>query len=420
MSAAEGVVLVIGCGRRPYREYLLASAATRHPLWLFNESEITWQHEHVVGGTVVDLLDLQALLTAARGLAADRPVLGVLSWDEMLIVNTARVADVLGLPGPGLSGVESCRDKVRGRRVLAAAMIDQPVSAYVRDQARAVAAAERIGYPVIVKPRGLAASFGVRLVGDAEGAAEAFRVAESASQVAAPAYRGGALVEEYLDGPEVSIDGAAVNGRYIPLFIARKTMSPPPYFEETGHTVDAADELLADRQLLDMLARAHLAIEFRYGITHTEVKLTKRGPVIVEINGRIAGDLIPLLARYSTGIEPGAAAVSVALGVSPQVPPAAAGRCAGVRFAYPPHDCVVESVSVPPARPDQGLLASVALADPGTTLELPPAGFISRHAYLIASGRDAGECTAVLDRALSEVRLAAHPLAPSLSVAPGG
>lgn len=51
MSAAESVVLVIGCGRRPYREYLLASAAARHPLWLLSESEITWQHEYVLGGT---------------------------------------------------------------------------------------------------------------------------------------------------------------------------------------------------------------------------------------------------------------------------------------------------------------------------------------------------------------------------------
>jgi biotin carboxylase len=420
MSADEGVVLVIGCGRRLYRQYLLASAAARHPLWLFNESEITWQHEYVHGATVVDPLDREAVLAAAGDLAAARPVLGVLSWDEMLIVNAAHVANDLGLPGPGISGVESCRDKVRGRRVLAAAGVDQPLSEYVHDEARAVAAAGRIGYPVIVKPRGLAASFGVRLARDAEGVREAFRVADSASQIAAPAYRGGALVEEYVGGPEISIDGAAVNGRYIPLFVARKTVSPPPYFEEIGHTVDGADELLADPRLLDMLASAHRAIGFRYGITHTEVKLTGRGPVIIEINGRIAGDLIPMLARYATGIEPGAAAVSVALGAAPQVPSSVPGRCVGVRFAYPPEDCVVESVSVPQARPDEGLLASVALAGPGTRLQLPPAGFISRHAYLIAGGRDAAECAAVLDKALSQVRLAAHALAPSLSAAPSG
>jgi biotin carboxylase len=417
MSADEGVVLVIGCGRRLYRQYLLASAAARHPLWLFNDSEVTWQQEYVLGSAVLNLLDRATLLAAARELAAARPVLGVLSWDEMLIVNTAHVASELGLPGSGVNGVESCRDKLRGRRVLATAGIDQPLSEYVHDETQAVTAAERIGYPVIVKPRGLAASFGVRLVGDPEGVREAFRVADSASQVAAPAYRGGALVEEYLSGPEISIDAAVVNGRYIPLFIARKTVGPPPFFEEVGHCVDGADELLADSRLMDMLASAHRAIEFRYGVTHTEVKLTGRGAVIVEINGRIAGDLIPLLAKYATGMEPGTAVVSVALGVPPEIPPAV-HRCAAVRFAYPPRDCVVESVSVPEASPDDGLLVSVALAGPGTKLELPPAGFISRHAYLIAAGRDAAQCTTVLDKTLAEVRLTAHALMPSLSAAP--
>jgi biotin carboxylase len=419
MRSDEGVVLVIGCGRRQYRQYLLASAAARHLLWLFNDSEITWQREYVRGSTILDLLDGDAVLAAARALAATRPVLGVLSWDEMLIVNTAHVAGELGLPGAGASGVQSCRDKARSRRVLTAAGIAQPLAEFVRAETQAVTAAERIGYPVIVKPRGLAASYGVRLAGDAEGVREAFRVADWASQVAAPAYRGGALVEEYLDGPEISIDAAVVNGRYIPMFIARKTVGPQPYFEETGHSVDGADELLADPKLLGMLASAHRAIEFRYGITHTEVKLTARGPVIVEINGRMAGDLIPLLARYATGLEPGAAAVSVALGVPPEIPPAAQ-LCASVRFAYPPQDCVVESVSVPTARPDDGLLASVALAGPGTRLELPPAGFIARHAYLIAAGRDAADCAAVLDKALREVRLTSHALTPSLSVAPSG
>ena len=49
---------------------------------------------------------------------------------------------------------------------------------------------------------------------------------------------------------------------------------------------------------------AHRAIGFRYGITHTEVKLTGRGPVIVEINGRLAGDLVPMLPGTRPGSSP--------------------------------------------------------------------------------------------------------------------
>jgi biotin carboxylase len=410
MTSAEGVVLVIGCGRRLYREYLLSSAAARHPLWLFNDTELTWQLEHVRGGTVVDLLDRDAVLAAAGELAARMPVLGVLSWDEMLIVNTAHVANELGVAGAGINGVEGCRDKARNRRVLGGSGVAQPQFGFARDQAQAVAAAERIGYPVVVKPRGLGASIGVVLAADAEAVRDGFRAAEAVSRLAAPAYEGCALVEEYLAGPEFCIDGAVVDGHYTPLFLARKMVGMSPYFEELGHVVDPADELLSDRQLLATLAAAHRAIEFRNGITCTEVKLTGRGPVIVEINGRLAGDMVPLLARHATGIEPGAVAVEVALGLQPTIPCPAAPRCVGVRFAYPPQDCVVESVSVPRCRPDDGLLAAVALVEPGAKLELPPAGFISRHAYVICAGRDPGECAARLDTALAQVRLTASPL----------
>lgn len=412
MNTDDGVVLVIGCGRHRYREYLLESAASRHPLWLLDSAELSWQRKYVRGGTVVDVLDRDALLSAARELARAMPVRGVFSWDEMLIVNTAHVAAGLGLPGSGINGVEGCRDKARNRRVLAAAGIAQPQFALVSNEAAAAAAGLRIGYPVVVKPRGLGASIGVVLAQGADQVRQAFRAAEAVSRLAAPAYEGCALIEEYLTGPEFCIDGAVTQGRYRPLYVAHKTVGMHPWFEETGHIVDAADPLLSDPQLLATLELAHEAIEFRDGITHTELKLTERGPVIVEINGRLGGDFIPLLARYASGIEPGAVAVDVAMGRQPQVPQNPPQRYVGIRFAYPPRSCVVDSVSVPPPSPDDGVLEAGILVDPGAKLELPPDGFISRHAYVICAASGRGECAALLDKTLSQVRLAARPLTP--------
>ena len=403
----EGVVLVIGCGIRPYREYLLSSAAARHPLWMFSTSELTWQKDHVRGGTVLDLDDQNTVISAARELAATMPVLGVLSWDEALIVTTAHVAHELGLRGAGVNAIEGCRDKPRSRRALSAVGVSQPQFEFVASEADAVAAARRIGYPVVIKPRAGGASIGVSLAEDAETVRDAFRVADEASLHGAVAYRGGALIEEYLAGPEISIDGAIVDGAYLPLFLARKKVGMYPYFEEFEHIVDAVDELLTDPRLIRTLAMAHKAIDFRNGVTHTEVKLTDRGPVIVEINGRLGGDLIPLLGRYATGIDPGAVVVDVALGRQPEVR-RTQNRCVGVRFAYPRRNCIVEAVSVP----DNGVLQAAALVEPGAAMRLPPAEFISRHAYVICAGHDPYDCAAELDKALSEVRLTATPLLP--------
>src|SRR5439155_15171356 len=115
-------------------------------------------------------------------------------------------------------------------------------------------------------------------------------------------------------------------------------------FEEVGHIVDPRDPLLQDRELMDLLTRAHRALGLRHAITHTEVKLDSGA--IVEVNGRLGGDLIPYLGKLATGIDPGAVAADVAVGVRPTIEPEP-GETLGIRFAYPPRDCRVLQISVP-------------------------------------------------------------------------
>lgn len=403
-GANDGMVLVIGCGMQRYREYLLSSAATRRELWLFNANEPTWQRGYLAGSTVLDLYDRDAVVAAARELAVKRRVVGVLSWDETLIVTAAHVAEALGLPGPGVDGIEGCRDKHRTRRLLAAAGLPQPAFAWASSEQDAMAAAERIGYPVVVKPRGMGASIGVVLAEDEAEVRSAFHIAEDSSYDGATSYQGGALVEEYLRGQEISVDSAVVDGECLPMFLARKSVGMYPYFEELGHIVDPGDPLLSDPALLHVLRAAHEAIGLGFGITHTEVKLTERGPVIVEVNGRLGGDLIPLLGLLATGIDPGVAVVDVATGGRPDLT-VDRRRPVGIRFGYPPQDCVVESVSV--AEPDEasGLLRTAVLADAGTELRLPPGGYLARYAYAICTGADPSAVAAALTSAIGRMRL---------------
>src|SRR5947209_12082197 len=163
----------------------------------------------------------------------------------------------------------------------------------------------------------MGASIGVARVDSPGDLAAAFAVAEAASHGGAPAYEGGVLVEEYLRGPEISVDGAVFDGRYRPFFIAHKQVGFPPYFEEIGHVVDAADPLLVDPELNRVLAAAHRALGLRFAMTHTELRFTDRGPAIIEVNVRLGGDLIPYLGKLATGLDPAHIAVDVARGVRP-------------------------------------------------------------------------------------------------------
>src|SRR5207247_3018677 len=99
---------------------------------------------------------------------------------------------------------------------------------------------------------------------------------------------------------------------------------------------------------------------------------------------RIGGDLIPYIGREATGIDAGAVAFAIATGAATGVT-ASRRRCVGIRFCYPPHDCRVVAVRLPPPDPAAGLLAAEPLAAPGETVRLPPRGYEERHAHVICT-----------------------------------
>jgi biotin carboxylase len=237
----------------------------------------------------------------------------------------------------------------------------------------------------------------------------AFGVAMGAATVDQSRYGGGAIVEGYVGGPEISVDAAVHKGEYLPLFVARKQTSDQPYFEEVGHIVDADDPLLHDTDLMDILARAHRALGVADGITHTEVRLTDRGPLIIEVNGRLGGDLIPFLGRTATGIDPGEILFAVTVGHRPVIAPTQ-HAVAGIRFGYPDRDCLVHKVTVPTDAP--GLVIASPMIDPGTTLRLPPGGYLARHSFVVCAADDRTTRAQRLDAAAAMVRIDADPVDP--------
>ncbi|WP_280268434.1 ATP-grasp domain-containing protein [Nocardia wallacei] len=414
MNATNDALLAVGSGLPLYREYLVRSAHARAralglDLVLLNNIEPTWQRAYFDDITVANLFDHQILADQARRIARRRSIVGVLCWDEPLVQPAADLADEFGVPGLTAAGVRGCRNKHRTRSVLTAAGLLQPRFELTHTLEQARAAADRIGYPVVVKPQALGASMGVVLARDRAELDSGFGVAAGASAIGDEPYRGTALVEQYAIGPEISIDAAVYKGEYLPMFLARKRTGLEPYFEEVGHLVDADDPLLRDETLMATLARAHRELGIENGITHSEVRLTSRGPLIIEVNGRLGGDLIPFLGKIATGIDPGEVLVDIAAGRRPTLMPTR-NAVAGIRFGYPRRDCAVRAVRVPDRAP--GLVTAAAMVDPGAELRLPPGGYIARHSFVVCEASNARRCDELLDAAADLVRLEADPLEP--------
>jgi hypothetical protein len=406
MSEPSQRLLVIGTGGRAYREYLLASIGARYQVHLLLGAEPTWEREHIAGWTVLDMADTvgaEGMIAAAREL--DPPPDGVLSWDEARVLQVAKVAEALGRPGGDPAAVMRCRDKHQTREALGTAGVPQPRWALADGVQDALAAAERIGYPVVLKPRAMAASLGVVRVDGPDELTARFAFARDTTVPGAWRYDT-VLVEELLTGPEISVDAAVHRGRIHPLCVARKEVGYPPYFEEVGHTVDAADPLLTDPAVLAVVQDAHTALGYPDGVTHTELKLTPAGPKLVEVNARLGGDLIPYLGLRASGVDPGLAAAAVACG---QPPVLAADRklVGAVRFFYVDRDdTVLDSVAFDAAGLPAAVDRAVPLAEPGDVVSPPPRGTLwGRIAFATALAATAGECETALDAAAAALRV---------------
>ncbi|MFE2889511.1 ATP-grasp domain-containing protein [Streptomyces sp. NPDC059272] len=426
MSQKTSVLLVIGIGSqkdrdsRPYREHLLAGAARAYPLWLVETDELTWQAPYAVGSSVVPERTTEALVATCREVAARHDVKGVMCPDEGLLLAAAHVVADLGLPGAALDAVRACRDKKRGRRLMTDAGLLQPSHTSVRSAEELHAVTEEYGFPVVLKPRALGASSGVIKVEGPAQVDDAFAVTTSAHYPGIERYPD-IMVEEYLEGPEISVDGSVVDGAYEPYIVAHKRIGPEPFFVETGHVVTAEDPALRDPQILDLLQRAHKALGFHHGMTHAEIKFTARGPVVIEINGRPGGDLIPRLGWLAAGVDLGWIAAHVAVGTRPPGPTARSTarregpRTVGIRFCCPTQDCTVTGIDLPRPEEYDGLVEAASLVEAGDQLHCPPADYVSRFAYLIATGTDAADCSSRLDEVERAVTLhgkAVEPDAP--------
>ena len=407
-SAPERVVIV-GSGGRAYREYAFAAAAARSDIALVTPTEPTWQARYLAGHRSVPDHGVESLTRAvAEAVGETSGRAGVFTWDETLLEATAEVAQRLALPHMSPAAVRNCRDKLSTRQLLQNAGAAGVRFAHVQGQEQALRAADTIGYPVVVKPRSLAGSVGVVIAQDARELRALYHHASGA------AYPGldpldGLVLEEFLDGPEISIDSVVQDGHVQLVNVARKRLGFDPFFEEVGHLVAPWRHEPWTEDLTELVVEAHRVLGVRTGVTHAEVRLTAAGPRLVELNGRLGGDFIPHLGHLATGVDLTAAAVDLALGGRPDLR-ATRDICAEVRFLYPPQDSVVRSLDVSAAEAVPGVAEVVRLAEPGTRLLLPPRGVVPRLAAVIVTGETPEACRAVLDEASLLVRSETEPL----------
>ena len=247
------------------------------------------------------------------------------------------VANQMGLPANTDECVHLSTNKQAMRKAFASAGDPSPASIPVREGDPLPKDLDGLAYPVIVKPSDRSGSRGITKIADPAGLLDALASAwdESFCKIA--------LVEEFLEGDEFSVECVSWEGMHHVLQITRKFTTGAPHFIETAHLEPSLLSAEECARVERVVVHALDTLGVRQGASHAELKVNDRGePWIVEIGSRMGGDYIGSdLVPLSTGIDFVGAVVDVALGVEPDLRGFSSEHASAVRFVLTEEDVAV-------------------------------------------------------------------------------
>jgi biotin carboxylase len=245
--------------------------------------------------------------TIAR-FAESRPIDAVVGVDDLTTVTAAAISQRLGLKANALPAVSAARDKHAMRRCLAEAGVPVPRFRLVELADDPASAAGKAEYPCVLKPLMLSASRGVIRANDPGEFVAAFeRIAAILARpdAAPPAgARRALLVEEFVPGREIALEGLLVGGSLHVLAIFDKPDPlDGPFFEETIYVTPSRLPAAMQSRVAAVTRDACSALGLTEGPIHAELRVNDRGPFVLEVAARSIGGLCARTLTFGTGLS---------------------------------------------------------------------------------------------------------------------
>jgi len=251
---------------------------------------------------------------------------------DLAAITVNFVAEAMGLPGNSME----CTDKSTNKHLMRKAFEengDPCPKSFLVDE-KTVLANLALCYPVIVKPTDRSGSRGIYKLDHSEGLADAVRFSIQES------FEKKALVEEFAEGQEYSVEGISYHGEHHILAMTLKYTTDAPHFIETGHRQPAPVSSEMYEKVKNIVIHALNSLGIQNSASHTEVKIDDKCNVkIIEIGGRMGGDCIGSnLVQLSTGIDYVRAVIQVACGEKPDLSSTCSPQSVEVKFIFSQQD----------------------------------------------------------------------------------
>lgn len=252
-----------------------------------------------------DLGDWQAAEAALRWLHAARPVDAVFSLYDAHLPLASYLAARLGVRGLDLQAALTCHDKIRMRMALASGGVRVPDYLPAVDPADALPAAKRLGLPVVVKKATGSGGRGSMLCRSLQEVAHAVDLLGPTALI----------VERAVEGPEYAVQSITSGGKTEVVSILAQHAGPGPRQAETGYDFPSGLSHDVENELAVFVAGALAVLGFDHSVSHTQVRLTEDGPVLINVAARPPGGQLWAATERVSGIDLTRAAAEIALGL---------------------------------------------------------------------------------------------------------
>ncbi|MFB6520351.1 acetyl-CoA carboxylase biotin carboxylase subunit family protein [Streptomyces sp. NPDC056401] len=252
-----------------------------------------------------DLGDWQGAEEALRRLHAARPLDAVFSVYDAHLPLASYLAARLGVRGLDLQAALTCHDKIRMRTALASGGVRVPDYLPAADPADALPAAKRLGLPVVVKKATGSGGRGSMLCRSLQEVAHAVDVLGPTALV----------VERAVEGPEYAVQSITSGGKTEVVSILAQHVGPGPRQAETGYDFPSGLSHDVENELAVFVADALAVLGFDHSVSHTQVRLTEDGPVLINVAARPPGGQLWAATERVSGIDLTRAAAEIALGL---------------------------------------------------------------------------------------------------------
>jgi len=379
-------------------------------------SQKNWAQPYVDHWILADNYQHHECVAAVRAWLSENPKVpidGAITFWEDDIPLLARLCHDFKWKGNTLEAAINTRDKFKMQEVFRVCGLPHIKARLLKSKADVEAAIEEIGFPAVIKPVYGSDSQYVVYVADKNEALDAYQyVLKNCTPEYDPIYKYNKklfVYQEFIEGHEFSLECFCQHGVPHIIGIHEKTAMELPFFIETGDYIPPRISSEQVEALHSATEASLIVLGVRDSLAHVEVKLTPKGPRIIEVASRMGGDYTFESALAVTGFDLIKAGAEVALGINAANGAKLSGKCVMGKFFIPKNSGVITKiVGWDELKDNKSVVGRFLAKQVGDSVLVPPDGYES-IGWVLVEGDSYAEVEMTVANIFGSVRIEVTP-----------